>query len=45
MSYQKPVIVAKSGAKQSYVAGCPEEWIHFPFCHRENWNCSCGPLS
>ena len=31
MSYKKPQIVAKSAAKQSYVAGCPSRTGHS--CH------------
>ena len=44
MSYKKPQIVAKSAAKQSFVAGCPEKKPVSPNCYSQNSNCMCGPL-
>ena len=44
MTYQKPQIVAKSAAKQSYVAGCPEKTVHTSSCAQANTRCLCGPL-
>ncbi len=39
MAYKKPVIVAKSEAKKSFVAGCP---MYQNICH--NSPCSAGYL-
>ncbi len=44
MTYQKPQIVAKSAAKQSYVAGCPEKTPVCTSCAASNQRCLCGPL-
>lgn len=43
MSYKKPEIVAKSEAKQSFVAGCPEK-VPTRSCFSGNIKCMCGPL-
>ena len=45
MAYKKPEIVAKSEAKQSFVAGCPEKTVKFTRCNSANHICMCGPLS
>ena len=45
MAYKKPEIVAKSAAKQSFVAGCPERKVQIDRCHSVNSRCMCGPLS
>lgn len=34
MAYKKPQIVAKSAAKQSFVAGCPEKGTGVSYCKR-----------
>lgn len=47
MSYKKPEIVAKSEAKQSFVAGCPEKtWAggYTGRCHPNNAKCNLTPL-
>ena len=44
MAYKKPQIVAKSAAKQSFVAGCPEKVPPFTSCNPGNTKCLCGPL-
>lgn len=43
MAYKKPQIVAKSAAKQSFVANCPTN-KPTPFCRTANTNCMSGPL-
>ena len=44
MAYKKPQIVAKSAAKQSFVAGCPEKTPVQRTCTNSNAKCMCGPL-
>lgn len=46
MAYKKPQIVAKSAAKQSFVAGCPEKLpADSQHCSpQSNLRCYCGPL-
>ena len=45
MAYKKPQMVAKSSAKKSYVAGCPERTPSEPSkCYHGNSCCYCGPL-
>ncbi len=45
MAYKKPQIVAKSAAKQSFVAGCPEKMpVHATSCTPGNTRCMCGRL-
>ncbi|MGN0856670.1 MAG: hypothetical protein ACI4QJ_04640 [Candidatus Spyradenecus sp.] len=44
MAYQKPEIVAKSAAKESFVAGCPEKTLVSQGCAQSNKKCMCGPL-
>lgn len=44
MSYKKPVIVASSGATQSYVAGCPVERAQSGCNPISNERCMCGAL-
>lgn len=44
MSYKKPQIVAKSAAKQSFVASCPEKTLVSMNCSSSNTRCMCGPL-
>ncbi len=44
MAYKKPQIVAKSAAKQSFVADCPEKTLHSTQCTLGNQKCLCGPL-
>lgn len=44
MKYQKPQVVAKSAAKKSFVAGCPEKTVVTPTCNTWNQKCMCGPL-
>lgn len=41
MAYKKPQVVAKSAAKQSFVAGCPEK-TSTSGCHEYNHKCECG---
>ena len=43
MAYKKPQVVAKSAAKQTFVAGCPEK-TSADFCTMQNHNCECGPM-
>ena len=44
MAYKKPQIVAKSAAKQSFVAGCGQNRPN-PGCNpSHNGNCMCGDL-
>ena len=38
MAYKKPQMVAKSSAKKSYVAGCPEKECNGLNCHRCDTN-------
>ena len=45
MAYKKPQMVAKSSAKKSYVAGCPEKTPFSSSCHCTNMKCMCGPLN
>ena len=45
MAYKKPQIVAKSAAKQSFVANCPTNTPANPLgCTINNQKCMCGPL-
>ena len=44
MAYKKPQIVAKSAAKQSFVAGCPEKTYVCSSCSGANRKCECGPM-
>jgi hypothetical protein len=45
MAYKKPEVVAKSEAKQSFVAGCPEKKMADSHCNpSSNRICLCGPL-
>lgn len=45
MAYKKPEVVAKSEAKQSFVAGCPEKNPYRPGeCNIFNKQCASGPL-
>ena len=44
MAYQKPEVVAKSAAKESFVAGCPVEKVQSTECLCFNSECMCGPL-
>ncbi len=44
MAYKKPQMVAKSSAKKSYVAGCPEMNVHSSGCSLSNTNCLRGLL-
>lgn len=44
MAYQKPEVVAKSAAKESFVAGCPVEEPIYDSCYWGNRKCMCGPL-
>ena len=45
MAYKKPQIVAKSAAKQSFVAGCPEKQVNAAYCSYRNQECMCGSLN
>jgi len=45
MAYKKPQIIAKSEAKQSYVADCPTKEVWMTTCHTGNTMCMCGPLN
>ncbi len=45
MAYQKPEVVAKSAAKESFVAGCPAEKVQCTDCYWNNQQCMCGPLN
>lgn len=44
MAYKKPQVVAKSAAKQSFVAGCPEVKVYDSGakCSMSNHKCECG---
>jgi len=49
MAYKKPQIVAKSAARQTFVAGCPANKVHNNGCMdpsrgggRDNLNCNTG---
>ena len=44
MAYKKPMLVAKSSAKKSYVAGCPTGTYMRDFCYSENSSCMLGKL-
>lgn len=44
MAYKKPQVVAKSAAKQSFVAGCPTNTVLVHNCSSSNYKCDCGPL-
>lgn len=44
MAYQKPEVVAKSAAKESFVAGCPTNELAYTYCNSSNQYCMCGPL-
>lgn len=44
MAYKKPQIVAKSAAKQSFVAGCPTKTQVVTFCNPVNQTCQLGPV-
>lgn len=44
MAYKKPQIVAKSAAKQQYVAGCPTNTVVVTNCSGANFKCQCGPM-
>lgn len=44
MAYQKPEVVAKSAAKESFVAGCPTNELSSSNCTLQNRYCMCGPL-
>ena len=44
MAYKKPQIVAKSAAKQSFVATCPTNTRVATNCSSSNYKCDCGPL-
>ena len=45
MAYKKPEVIAKSEAKESFVAGCPEKTPVSTSCFSFNTSCMCGPLS
>ena len=45
MAYQKPEVVAKSAAKESFVAGCPTNELQTRYCDMTNRYCMCGPLN
>lgn len=45
MAYKKPQIIAKSEAKQSYVADCPTNEVRDRYCSSFNTTCMCGPLN
>ena len=45
MAYKKPQIVAKSAAKQSFVAGCPPQTMaNGGLCSINNRKCMAGSL-
>ena len=44
MNYKKPTIVARSAAKQTFVAGCPTNKPASSYCSGNNTKCMCGPL-
>ncbi len=39
MAYQKPQIIAKSAAKQSFVAGCPAKNTNAASCNKGKDGC------
>lgn len=43
MAYKKPVVVAKSAPKQSFVAGCPVK-VPLAYCTQLNHACEAGSL-
>ena len=43
MAYKKPEIVAKSDAKESFVAGCPANKGGYTVCSTHNRNCQMSP--
>ena len=43
MAYKKPVLIVKSSAKQSFVAGCPYKGP-LAYCTRLNVSCMTGAL-
>ena len=45
MAYKKPQVVAKSAAKQSFVATCPAVKVYDSGakCSSSNWKCEMGP--
>ena len=45
MAYKKPQIVAKSAAKQTFVAGCPNNSRSNPSCTLTNKRCFTPPLN
>lgn len=45
MAYKKPQIVAKSAAKQTFVAGCGSNNPGVCWCSAENRKCSVGRLN
>ena len=45
MAYKKPQMVAKSSAKKSYVAGCPQNTLYYRSCTPANVSCNLGPLN
>ena len=46
MAYKKPEVIAKSEAKESFVAGCPEQIPqNGSYCTSQNVRCMCGPLN
>lgn len=47
MAYKKPQIIAKSEAKQSYVAGCPTNTVTSVACVTRGGNATCymGPAN
>ncbi len=45
MAYKKPQIVAKSAAKQTFVAGCPPQKVHNGgLCSMYNRECLAGSV-
>ena len=44
MKYQKPKVVAKSAAKQSFAAMCPPKSMVVTNCSTSNYKCDSGPL-
>ena len=44
MAYKKPQIVAKSAAKQTFVAGCPKVTLQNYGCASYNTKCMMGDL-
>ena len=45
MAYKKPEVVAKSVAKQSFVAGCPTNDFIKNSCTDYNKRCMCGRVN